>query len=118
MAEVPAGGSVLAAPPSGPLPAVPPDGALVVYAQPGRVVEIACAIAPGATLFEVARASGVLQRCPGLDLGDARLGVWGKLRDPASLAAPGDRIEIYRALVADPKASRSARARKKARKKK
>ena len=50
--------------------------------------------------------------------GAARLGVWGKLRDPASLAAPGDRIEIYRALVADPKASRSARARKKARKKK
>lgn len=109
-----------------PAAAVPPDGApakplvggaLVIYAQPGQVVEIPVMIAPGASLFDVVRTSGVLQRCPGLDLGDAQLGVWGKLRDPASPAAAGDRIEIYRPLVADPKASRSARARKKARQK-
>lgn len=93
---------------------VPASGAVVVYAQPGKVVEIPVTIVSGASLFDVVRTSGVLQRCPGLDLGDAQLGVWGKLRDSASLAAAGDRIEIYRPLVADPKASRSARARKKA----
>jgi putative ubiquitin-RnfH superfamily antitoxin RatB of RatAB toxin-antitoxin module len=96
---------------------VPTGGALVVHALPDQVIEIAVALPPGASLFDVVRASGLLQRCPGLDLGDAKLGVWGKLRDPASLAAPGDRIEIYRPLVADPKASRSQRARKKARQK-
>ena len=94
---------------------VPPDGALVVFALPDRVIEITAAVAPGATLFEVIRASGLLASCPELDLDHVRLGVWGKLRESGSVAAAGDRIEVYRPLVADPKASRSARARKKAR---
>ncbi len=87
----------------------------VVYAYPGGAREIRVWAALGATLAEAVRASGILERCPEIDPGTAKIGVWGKLRDPASVARADDRIEIYRPLVADPKTTRSARADKKRR---
>ena len=36
-------------------------------------------------------------------------GVWGKVRPPHYVLRDGDRIEIYRALKADPKQARRAR---------
>jgi uncharacterized protein len=82
----------------------------VVYACPGGGAELRTRAAPGATLSEVVRASGILQRFPEIDLSAAKIGVWGKLRDPSSAVHAGDRIEIYRPLIADPKATRSLRA--------
>lgn len=87
----------------------------VAYAAPGTAAEISVRAAPGATLVDVVRASGILARCPQIDLSTASIGVWGKLRDPRSAARPDDRIEIYRPLIADPKATRSLRAAKKKR---
>ena len=87
----------------------------VVYAPAGAApVEIELPAADGLTLADVVRASGLPQRFPQIDLEHARVGVWGKPRDLASPVAPGDRIEIYRPLTADPKASRSLRAKKRA----
>lgn len=40
----------------------------------------------------------------------AQVGVFGRLRSRSDAALDGDRIEIYRALIADPKASRRRRA--------
>lgn len=40
----------------------------------------------------------------------ARIGVFGQIRSPSEPALDGDRIEIYRGLVADPKAARRRRA--------
>ena len=88
----------------------------VVYAGRDAVHEISTRAAPGATLAEIVRASGILARCPEIDLAVAKIGVWGKLRDTQSAALrPDDRIEIYRPLIADPKATRSLRAEKKKR---
>jgi putative ubiquitin-RnfH superfamily antitoxin RatB of RatAB toxin-antitoxin module len=91
------------------------DGVRVVYAPSGGwPVEVELPAAPGMTLADAVEASGLRERFPQIDLEHAKVGVWGKPRDPASLVSAGDRIEIYRPLTADPKASRSQRAKKKA----
>jgi len=91
------------------------DSVRVVYAPAGASpAEVELPAVPGMTLAEAVAASGLRKRFPQIDLEHAKVGVWGKPRDPQSPAAPGDRIEIYRPLTADPKASRSQRAKKKA----
>ena len=63
---------------------------------------------PGATVGQAIRVAG-LQWV--LDDGIAtRVGVFGRLAAPTDLACEGDRIEIYRELLADPKVSRRRRA--------
>ncbi|HBM84553.1 MAG TPA: RnfH family protein, partial [Halieaceae bacterium] len=57
-----------------------------------------------------ARRSGVAERFEGLDLDDARLGIFGKLVAADQALRAGDRVEIYRPLKADPKEVRKARA--------
>jgi len=81
----------------------------VVYALPGRVDEVRLRVAAGASLLDAVRASGVLERHP--DLREPlKLGVFGEAKRPESAARPGDRIEIYRPLAADPKEARRRRA--------
>lgn len=84
----------------------------VVYVPAAAApLEIEVPLASGMTLEEAVRASGIAARHPEIEA--ARLGVWGRARDAQSPARAGDRIEIYRPLTADPKASRNQRVRKK-----
>ncbi len=89
--------------------------AQVCYALPGSATLIDVDCRPGQTLEEVIRASGVLERHPEIALDAVKTGVYGKLRPLSDLVRDGDRIEIYRPLIADPKESRRRRARHKAR---
>lgn len=82
---------------------------MVCHAAPGEVFLKPLEVAPGTTLGDAIRASGVLQAFPQLDLGVCRVGVFGKLRPLDTLVQQGDRIEIYRPLIADPKAARQRR---------
>jgi putative ubiquitin-RnfH superfamily antitoxin RatB of RatAB toxin-antitoxin module len=67
---------------------------------------------PRASRVEAAiRASGLLSDFPEIDLKVNRVGVFG---EPVTLDAElrdGDRVEIYRPLLADPKLARRRRAR-------
>ena len=47
---------------------------------------------------------------------DGRVGIWGQECERARLVADGDRVEIYRELLHDPKATRRSRAKDAARK--
>lgn len=79
-------------------------------ASPEEVIVIPLQVRPGTTVAEAIRLSGILQRCPGIDLNVNRVGIFGR---PAAVGIPvadGDRIEIYRPLRADPKESRRHRA--------
>lgn len=75
----------------------------VVYACPDRQPVIALSVAPGTTLEQAVRASGILESFPEIDLGVNRVGVFGKLAKLDRVLADGDRVEIYRPLVGDPK---------------
>lgn len=81
----------------------------VVYALPRQQILLRCRLEEGMTLLDAVVRSGLLQQHPELKLQSLRLGVFGALRDPAAKVAAGDRIEVYRPLLADPKDVRRAR---------
>jgi len=80
----------------------------VVYALPHRQQRVQLELAPGSTVREAIRASGLLQRLPQIELG--RAGVWGRPVSPETRLRDRDRVEIYRPLIADPKEVRRERA--------
>ena len=83
----------------------------VAYALPAQQVILALDVARNATIEDVIRQSGILERFPDIDLAVNRVGVFGKLAKLADTLHPGDRVEIYRPLIADPKQVRKQRAR-------
>lgn len=90
------------------------DGSIavtVVYcAAPGEVDEVALRLAPGATLFDALRSSGLLVRHPSIDLDVQRVGIWGRSKPLDARLRDRDRVEIYRPLRVDPKQARRERA--------
>jgi len=82
----------------------------VSYALPDRQVILDLDVAPDTTLAEVIRASGILERFPEIDLDKNKVGVFGKLGKLSDTLHAGDRVEIYRPLIADPKEVRKRRA--------
>jgi putative ubiquitin-RnfH superfamily antitoxin RatB of RatAB toxin-antitoxin module len=82
----------------------------VAYALPERQVIVVVDVAAGATLEEAVRASGILEQYPDIDLTKNKVGVFGKLGEPGDPLHAGDRVEIYRPLIADPKQVRKQRA--------
>ena len=86
----------------------------VVYAAVDRQVLRTLRVPEGATVREVVLKSGIGDEFPELDLSECPLGVFGKvIADPlVRLIQAGDRIEIYRPLLADPKEVRRLRAAK------
>jgi uncharacterized protein len=64
----------------------------------------------GTTVREAIEKSGVIAKCPEIDLSVNHLGIFGKLVKPDHVLEDGDRIEIYRPLIADPKEARKRRA--------
>jgi putative ubiquitin-RnfH superfamily antitoxin RatB of RatAB toxin-antitoxin module len=86
--------------------------ATVVLALPGRQWVVDVALAPGATLGDAVRASGLLAQLsgPGPEGELPPLGLFHRRRDPQTPLREGDRIEIYRPLSIDPKEARRLRA--------
>ena len=82
----------------------------VVLALPDRATEIAVRLPAGATLGDAIEGSGLAERHPDVDMTRARVGIFGKLSDRKAKLANGDRVEVYRALIADPKERRLRRA--------
>lgn len=82
----------------------------VVYALPHEQIIMATDVADGATVQEGIEASGVLERYPELDIEAIKVGIFGKLTKLNATLHSQDRIEIYRPLIADPKAVRKQRA--------
>jgi len=82
----------------------------VAYALPDRQVLLALEVAPGTTVREAIEQSGIMQHFPALDTAGGRLGIFGKRVKRDAVLKDGDRIEIYRPLIADPKDSRRRRA--------
>ncbi|MGS0544028.1 RnfH family protein [Pseudomonas sp. Y5-11] len=86
----------------------------VVYAAVDRQLLRALSVPEGTTVREAVLKSGIGDEFPELDLSDCPLGIFGKVvADPrARLIQAGERIEIYRPLLADPKEVRRLRAAK------
>lgn len=82
----------------------------VVYAAPERQRLVSVSVPAGARVAEAIAASGVLQEFPEIDLTSNRVGIFGQLTRLDEVLRDGDRVEIYRPLIADPKEARRRRA--------
>ena len=82
----------------------------VVLALPDHATQIALRLPAGATVSDALERSGLAALHPEVDLARARVGIFGKLTDRHAILAGGDRVEVYRTLIADPKDQRQRRA--------
>ncbi len=84
----------------------------VAYALPDRQVIIPVSIVVGGTAIEAVMHSGIQESYPEIDLdeGKIKLGIFGKICKPSKELNKGDRVEVYRPLIADPKEVRRQRA--------
>lgn len=89
----------------------------VVYATAEQQWLLTLEVAPGTTLREAVRMSGIAEQVAGLDIEACPLGIFGKVvaESAQQVVAEGDRIELYRPLLVDPKEIRKQRAAKVAR---
>ena len=62
------------------------------------------------TLEQAIVDSGLLHEFPEIDLSLQKVGIFGKLANLSQIVKPGDRIEIYRPLLINPKEARRLRA--------
>ena len=81
----------------------------IVYARPARQLLLSLTVPAGSTVGAAIAASALAEHCPGLEPSDANVGVFGKRCTLQRLVRAGDRIEIYRPLIADPKQARRRR---------
>ena len=82
----------------------------VVYAKPGESARYFVELPEGATVLSAIEHSGVLAAHPEIDLARDGAGIFGRRVALDRALRSGDRVEILRPLVADPKAARRKRA--------
>lgn len=84
----------------------------VVYALAERQKLLRLSVPVGTTVRDVALRSGLSSFFPGLDLQHCPLGIFGKAvaKPEERVVEEGERVEIYRPLIADPKEVRKQRA--------
>jgi len=86
----------------------------VVFALPDRQRLVSVQASEPLTVREAIERSGIEQTFPEIDLETQKVGVFSQLVSLDDLLREGDRVEIYRPLIADPKTMRRERAAKKA----
>lgn len=82
----------------------------VAYATPPQQTVITLRVPAGTTLGQAIIASGITQRHAELDAGSLVAGVFGEVAERGRVLREGERVEIYRPLLADPKQARRRRA--------
>ena len=86
----------------------------VALAMPERQELIALEVISGSTLADAIAQSGVIEMFEGFELDVTKIGIFGLKASQDQVLREGDRVEIYRPLIADPKESRRQRAVKQA----
>lgn len=86
----------------------------VAYALPEKQYLQRVTLEEGATVEEAIRASGLLTLRSDIDLTKNKVGIYSRPVKLADSVQDGDRVEIYRPLIADPKELRRQRADKSA----
>lgn len=81
----------------------------VCYASAAEEILRDMVVAEGTTVQQAILQSGVLRDGGDVDLSVCRVGIYGKLKELDTVLRAHDRIEIYRALIADPKDARHRR---------
>jgi putative ubiquitin-RnfH superfamily antitoxin RatB of RatAB toxin-antitoxin module len=84
----------------------------VVYGTPEKQALLEVVVEQGTTVEQAILASGIVKRFSDINLEVLKVGIWNRTCKLTDLPKKGDRIEIYRPLIADPKEARRRRAEK------
>ena len=82
----------------------------VVYVKPEQQKIVEIKITKGSSIEQAIIESGMLLEYPEIDLKKLEVGIFGKVLKKDHIIKSGDRIEIYRPLIQDPKEARRNRA--------
>ncbi|WP_022652714.1 RnfH family protein [Aquaspirillum serpens] len=82
----------------------------VVYAKQEQQALLKLMVDEGITAQQAVEQSGILQQFPEIDPTQLKLGIFSKAIKSDTVLRERDRVEIYRPLIADPKAVRRSRA--------
>jgi uncharacterized protein len=74
----------------------------IAYSDPVQQVWMRIDVADDSTVEQAIIKSGILRQFPDIDLTEQAVGVFGKLVKLDAGLNPGDRVEIYRGIIADP----------------
>lgn len=81
----------------------------VIYALPDKHWSVRLRLPGGATVADALALARMNERVPGLDMSALGTGIFGHKATPETVLADGDRIELLRPLLADPKQARRRR---------
>ncbi|WP_250655171.1 RnfH family protein [Alkalimarinus coralli] len=87
----------------------------VAYATPEEQKIIELDVMAGTSMYDAVEQSGITELFPQIDIDKDKMGIFGKaVKNPREHELiEGDRVEIYRPLIIDPKQARLNRAAKK-----
>ncbi len=74
----------------------------VAYSEPGQQIWLTIEVPDESTVADGIERSGILRQFPHIDLTVQKVGVFGRLVKLDASLKPGDRVEIYRGIIADP----------------
>jgi putative ubiquitin-RnfH superfamily antitoxin RatB of RatAB toxin-antitoxin module len=86
----------------------------VAYAEPEKQKIIALEVEEGCSVRDAVRRSNITTFFPNVDVETVKVGIFGKaVRNPDDQELKeGERVELYRELIVDPKQARANRAAK------
>jgi putative ubiquitin-RnfH superfamily antitoxin RatB of RatAB toxin-antitoxin module len=74
----------------------------IAYSESAQQLWLRIEVAEEATVQAAIEQSGILKKFPHIDLAAYKVGIFGKMAELDAALKPGDRIEIYRPITADP----------------
>lgn len=90
----------------------------IIYALPDEQNLQTFSVIKGTNVEQAIKQSGLLEKYPEIDLSKNKVGIFSKVTKMDVELRQGDRIEIYRPLIADPKEVRKRKAAEQAKKSK
>lgn len=84
----------------------------VAYATSMKQTLLTLRVPSGCTVRQAIESSSILKEYPEIDFNTHTTGIWSTLCEPHDLVKAGDRIEIYRPLMQNPREARIKRAKK------
>jgi putative ubiquitin-RnfH superfamily antitoxin RatB of RatAB toxin-antitoxin module len=88
----------------------------VAYALPDKQEILTVRVPKGSTAEQAIQKSDILTHFPDIDMANSKIGIFSRPCKMDKELEAGDRIEIYRPLIIDPKEKRRRRAEVKAKK--
>ncbi len=82
----------------------------VIYALPQQAWSVVLELPDGTTASEAIAQSGFDAKISDFDAANVACAIYGKAINAATMLRDGDRLELLRALIADPKQARRQRA--------